>query len=190
MKWKLNIRMEIGVGVRFLAEGGLIGFSEGKEDRLLSKNVIVEISNDHENYFMDEAEVMGLLRSTEPAMIGADIGKLNLRQIERKLMHDRHIQDAQLYADLKGNIVARIDLRRPIARIVRAGGPDAYIAEDGTIMSVSDRYTSRVLLVSGGFAEEAFTKESIHAVGIGSTVLEMIRFINEDRFWKAQVAQL
>ena len=34
---------------------------------------------------------------------------------------------------------------RPIARIVRNDGPDGYIAEDGTIMPVSEKFTSRVV---------------------------------------------
>jgi len=189
-KWKLNIRREVRVAAALLGVCALIGFSETKQERLTCKSVTVEINNDHENYFMDEAQVMALLNSTYPMMVGADVNQLAFREIEGKLMNDRHIQDAQLFADLKGNIVVSAELRRPIARIVRNNGPDAYVAEDGTIMSVSDKYTSRVLLVSGGFGEQVYTKENITDVEQGSDILAMIRFINEDSFWKAQVAQL
>jgi len=189
-KWKLNIRKEIRVAAALVGICALIGFSERKQGRVLCKSVIVEINNDHENYFMDEAEIMSLLTSSQPAMVGADVNQLNLKEIEKKLMRDRHIEDAQLFADLKGNVVVRVDLRRPIARIVRASGQDAYIAEDGTVMSVSDRYTSRVVLVSGGFGEDLYLKENINEVEIGPELLSMIRFVSEDRFWRAQVAQL
>lgn len=190
MKWKLTIRKEIRVAVALLAVCALIGFSERRQDRLMCKSVIIDINNDHENYFMDESEVMSLLNATQPAMIGAPTGDLNLKQIERKLMNDRHIEDAQLFVDLKGNIVVNVELRRPIARIVRSNGPDAYIAEDGTIMSVSNKYTSRVVLMTGGFGEILFTKENVAEVEQGPLVLDMIRFINNDTFWRAQVAQL
>lgn len=190
MKWKLNIKRELRVAAALLAVCALIGFSERRQARLLCKNIIIEISDDHENYFMDEADVMRLLDSTQPGMIGADVNELDLRSIERKLMQDSHIEDAQLFTDLKGNVVVSVDLRRPIARIVRNSGPDAYIAQDGTIMSVSDKYTSRVLLVSGGFGEALFTKENISEVKQGPELLDMITFITEDSFWKAQVAQL
>jgi len=190
MKWKLNIRREIRVAAALLGVCALIGFSERRQGRLLCKNIIVEISDDHENYFMDEADVMRLLSATQPGMLGADVNTLNLRSIERKLMQDNHIEDAQLFTDLKGNVVVNVDLRRPVARIVRSSGPDAYIAQDGTIMSVSDKYTSRVLLVTGGFGEALFTKENISEVKQGPEVMDMITFINDDTFWKAQVAQL
>src|SRR6185369_18076768 len=92
--------------------------------------------------------------------------------------------------DLKGNIVVSVELRRPIARIVRSQGTDAYVAEDGTIMSVSEKYTSRVLLISGGMAEQLIRVSNINEVNSGEGLMEMIRYINEDEFWKAQIAQL
>lgn len=190
MNWKLNIKKEIHVVLALLAVGALIGFSEKEQGSIVCKNVFVEISNDHENYYMDEAEVLRLVSDMQPGMIGKDMNELILKDIEKKLRTDSHIDDAQLFADLKGNIVVSVELRRPIARIVRSQGPDAYIAEDGTIMSVSDKYTSRVLLLSGGLCEQLVRASNVIDVEQGAGLLEMIRYINEDDFWRAQIAQL
>lgn len=190
LKLKLNIRREISVAAALLAVCALIGFSEREQGRIVCKNVFVEVSNDHENYFMDEAEVLRLVASMQPGMIGSDMDDLILKDIEKKLMTDAHIQDAQLFSDLKGNIVVSVELRRPLARIVRSQGPDAYIAQDGTIMSVSDKYTSRVLLVSGGFGEQLIRASNISEVNNGDGLLELIRYIHQDDFWRAQIAQL
>jgi cell division protein FtsQ len=190
MNWKLNIKKEIHVVLALLAVGALIGFSEKEQGSIVCKNVFVEISNDHENYYMDEAEVLRLVSDMQPGMIGKDMNELILKDIEKKLRTDSHIDDAQLFADLKGNIVVSVELRRPIARIVRSQGPDAYIAEDGTLMSVSDKYTSRVLLLSGGLCEQLVRASNVIDVEQGAGLLEMIRYINEDDFWRAQIAQL
>jgi cell division protein FtsQ len=190
MKWKLNIPKEVRVAAALVGVGALIGFSEKEQARIVCHNVIVEMSNDHENYFMDEAEAMRLVAAMQPGMIGTDMADLNLKEIENKLMTDSHIDDAQLYSDLKGNIVVSVRLKRPIARLVRSQGPDAYIAEDGTIMSTSDKYTSRVLLVSGGLCEKLATQAYVQDVEQGANLLEMIRYIHDDEFWRAQVAQL
>jgi cell division protein FtsQ len=192
MKWKfkISIKRELRVVAALLAVGALISFSEREQSRIVCKNVFVEISNDHENYFMDEAGILKLVASMQPGMIGSDMDDLILKDIEKKLMTDGHIHDAQLFSDLKGNIVVSVELRRPIARIVRSQGPDAYIAEDGTIMSVSDRYTSRVLLVSGGLGEQVIRVSNISEVNNGEGLLELIRYIYEDDFWRAQIAQL
>ena len=55
-----------------------------------------------------------------------------MKEVEKKIRRDPFIKDAQLYSDLKGNLVVSAELRRPIARIVRNDGPDGYISEDGT----------------------------------------------------------
>jgi cell division protein FtsQ len=190
MKWKLSFKRELRVAVALIGVAALIGFSEREQGRIVCRNVVVEVNNDHENYFMDEAEVGKLVATVQPGMIGADMNDLNLKDIEKKLMNDSHIGDAQLFSDLKGNIVVSVELRRPIARIVRSQGPDAYIAEDGTIMSTSDRYTSRVLLLTGGFCEKLVKGENILEVEQGSGLLEMIRYVYANEFWRAQVSQL
>ena len=116
--------------------------------------------------------------------------EINLKKIETKLKYDKHILDAELYNDLKGNLVVNVELRRPIARIVQDNAPDAYIAEDGVVMSVSEKFTSRVVLISGPFVKRFLEDEDLNKSEEGKQVLAMIDFINADRFWKAQIAQM
>jgi cell division protein FtsQ len=91
---------------------------------------------------------------------------------------------------LKGNLVVNVELRRPIARIVQEDAPDAYIAEDGVIMQVSEKFTSRVVLVSGSYVKTLLESQDLTKLEEGKQLLEMIEFINKDKFWRAQVAQL
>jgi cell division protein FtsQ len=190
MKWKLNIRKEVKVAVALLAISFLIAFSERKMDEVVCKDIVVELDNARENHFMDEADVLRLVESNSPSIKGTSLDHVNLRAIEKKLKQDKHILDADLYGDLKGNLVVNVELRRPIARIVQSDAPDAYIAEDGVVMSVSDKYTSRVVLISGAYAKQLLEWEDLNKKEEGKKLLEMIAFIQDDKFWKAQVAQL
>ena len=70
-----------------------------------------------------------------------------------------------LYSDLKGNLVVSAELAQTIARIVRNDGPDGYIAEDGTIMPVSDKFTSRVVLISGSYVRQLLKHEQRKHIG-------------------------
>jgi cell division protein FtsQ len=105
------------------------------------------------------------------------------------LKYDKHILDAELFGDLKGNLIVNVELRRPIARIVQKDAPDAYIAEDGVIMPVSEKYTSRVVLISG-YVKALLESEDLNKTEEGKQLMEMIEYVNADRFWSAQVAQL
>jgi cell division protein FtsQ len=86
--------------------------------------------------------------------------------------------------------VVRAELRRPIARIVRNDGPDGYIAEDGTIMPVSEKFTSRVVLVSGSYVAQMLKQNNMYEKEDTQKILELINTIREDEFWSAQIAQL
>jgi cell division protein FtsQ len=190
MKWKLNIRKEIKVATALLAISFLIAFSERKQGGSVCNDIIIELDNLHENHFLDEADVMKLVESSGQPIKGVGIDRIDLKLIEQKLKYDKHILDAELYGDLKGNLVVDVELRRPIARIVQSDAPDAYIAEDGVIMPVSEKYSSRVILISGSFVKRLLEDEDLTKSEEGLQLKEMIEFINDDDFWKAQIAQL
>ncbi len=169
----------------------LIAFGERKQGGSLQcKDVIIELDNLNENHFLDEADVMKLVDNSGQPIIGIGINRINLKEIEAKLRYDKHILDAQLFGDLKGNLIVNVELRRPIARIVQQEAPDAYIAEDGVVMPVSEKYTSRVMLLSGPFVKKLLEMEDLKRQDEGKQILKMIEFINEDKFWKAQIAQM
>ncbi|MBX2898247.1 MAG: cell division protein FtsQ [Cyclobacteriaceae bacterium] len=189
MKWKLNIRREVTVVAVVLGVSFLIAFSERKQDGLICKDIIIELDNVHENHFLDEADVLRMLEGTQ-SVKGMAFDRMNLRTIESKLKQDRHISEAELYSDLKGNLVVNIELRRPVARIIQPDAPDAYIAEDGVVMPVSDKYTSRVVLISGPYSKRLVEMGDLRKHPEGEKLLTMIRFINKNKFWRAQVAQL
>jgi cell division protein FtsQ len=100
------------------------------------------------------------------------------------------VSDADIYSDLSGNLVVRVDLQRPIARLVRTDGPDGYIAEDGTIMPVSEEFTSRVVLLSGSYVKKIATMQNLNESQGGSELMGMLLEIRKDDFWKAQISQL
>ncbi len=189
MKTKFSIRKEIKVAVAILGLFFLIAFSERKQGGAVCKDIVVELDNLSENHFLDEADVLHLVEGSGEPVKGVGINRIKLKEIEKKLKYDKHILDAELFGDLKGNLIVNVELRRPIARIVQNDAPDAYIAEDGVIMPVSEKYTARVVLISGA-VKHLLESEDLNRTEEGKQLMAMIEFINDDPFWKAQVAQL
>lgn len=189
MKTKFSIRKEIKVAVAILGLSFLIAFSERKQGGAVCKDIVVELDNLSENHFLDEADVLHLVEGSGEPVKGVGINRIKLKEIEKKLKYDKHILDAELFGDLKGNLIVNVELRRPIARIVQNDAPDAYIAEDGVIMPVSEKYTARVVLISGA-VKQLLESEDLNRTEEGKQLMAMIEFINADPFWKAQVAQL
>ncbi|MEJ1238442.1 cell division protein FtsQ [Chryseolinea sp. T2] len=188
--FKFNLKREIRIVAALLVVIGIIAFTEGRQDELVVGDVRVRMDNVNGNHFLDEQDIVTLMDFDQVAMKGARFSEVNMREVERKIKRQPFIQDAQLYSDLKGNIIVRASLRRPVARIVRNDGPDGYIADDGTIMPVSEKFTSRVVLVSGSYVPAMLKQKNLSTTEEGRVLMHVIETIRDDEFWSAQIAQL
>ena len=190
MKNKFTIRKEIKTGLALVCLFFLIAFTERNQGGVLCTNVIVDLVNIGDNHFLDELDVNHIVESSDQKLKGSVLGRINFRAIEEKLKLDRHIRDAELYGDLKGNLIVRVELRRPIARIVQSDGPDAYLSEEGVVMTVSEKFSSRVMILSGKYAKRLTEMGDLTKTEEGRDLLKMIEFIHANSFWNAQIAQM
>ncbi len=189
-KLNLNIRAEVKIAIAVAGLFLLIAFSERKQSGVVCKDIVVDLENTNENHFLDEADVLRIIESTGQSIIGKNIDEINMRALEIKLESDKHISKAEIFGDVKGNLTINVNLRRPIARLVRSDGPDAYVAEDGQVMQTSEKYSARIVLVSGAIVNPLIEKGDLYASDEGKQLMDMIAFINKNQFWKAQIAQL
>ena len=190
MKFKFNLKREIKIGAAIVVVLVVIAFTERRQGNIAVRDITVKIDNEQENHFLDEADVMKLMRLNLENLRGTELNAVNLKEIEQRVKSEPYVREGELYSDLKGNMVVRVELRRPIARIVRNDGPDGYIAEDGTIMPVSEKFTSRVVLISGGFVRQLLKQKNVNDTEEGKQLVALIGVIRKDEFWSAQIAQL
>lgn len=190
MKLKFNLKREIKIGAALLVVGMFIAFTERRQGNVAIKDISIKIDNLNENHFVDENDVLDLMELDQQTLKGAGLEEVNLKEIEKRVRQEPFIKEADIYSDIKGNVVIRVELRRPVARLVRNDGPDGYIAEDGTIMPVSSKYTSRVILISGGFIRTLLKQRNANDLEEGKQLMQLIQTIRENDFWNAQIAQL
>jgi len=181
-----QIAIGLGMGTAIFLS---IGFAKREQIGREMRGVTIGIENQFENYFIDEQEIMNIVAETgfdTTSKVG--LGTIELRDLELALERERFIEDAQFYRDLSGTLVIITNQRRPIARIIRKNAPDAYVAEDASILPVSQKFTSRVMLISGSFADSLIADENM--LQSHEQYFHLIDFINQDPFWKAQIAQI
>jgi cell division protein FtsQ len=190
MKFKFNIRRELRIVAVLLVLFGLIAFTERMKGEVTVSNIQISISNVHENHYLEEKDVIKLMRLNMENLKGADVSQLNFSEIEQRIRQSPYVKDAELYSDLKGNLMVNVSLRRPVARIIQNYGPNGYIAADGTIMPVSEKFSSRVVLISGDFVPQLLKQDNIHDLEEGRQLMLLLNTIREDAFWCAQIAQI
>ena len=164
----------------------LIAFESREYKEEICHDVIVKVNNQYDNYFIDEHDVMNMMTDEgRDVLVGKTFSDITLKTVESRIKNEAYIKKGDVFKDLKGNLMVSVNLRRPIARVVSETGIDQYIAEDGVFLPISKKFTSRVVLVSG-----LSTEDYKSIVDLNPEVFEMINFITDDPFWKAQIAQI
>lgn len=167
----------------------VIGFAERKNNGDVCSDIVVKIDNQHNNYFVDEADILSLMTAGgEEVIVGNTFDELNLKAIEQRVNKEPFIRDVEIYKDLKGNMLVHAELRRPFARVVGAK-QQGYIAMDGTFLPISSNYTTRAIILSGKYFEKN-SEPSLLTTEHGKQIFELLNFIYNDKFWKAQIAQI
>ena len=191
MKLKLNKIWNITkiAGLVILLFGS-IGLVEKQYGDRICTSIDVEIDNQYENYFINEGDVIDLITNGgENRIVGESFDDLNLKAIETELLQTKFIQNAEVYKDLEGTLMISINQSRPIARLMSNKLNDRYISNKGDVLPLSKRYTARVVLIDGAYAANSKLYD-LGETEYNRQLMALLKHIDRDPFWKAQIAQL
>ena len=187
---KVNIRSEIKLALLLVMAFSAIAFVERKQDHKTIRELNILIHDEGNNYFLNKEEVHKLISANESDfVIGSPYDGINLKAIETRVESNQYVASTQAFKDLTGNLTIEISLCKPMARIIRRDKSDSYICESGKIITTSEKYTPRVLLISGDFMAKV-TSGNIESDSLFGPIFKLVNFINNDEFWHAQIAQL
>ena len=167
----------------------MIGFTSTKNAGRAIHDVIIDIEQKDGNYFIDKPEVLSLLNAQNTDyVLGLPIGEVDLKLLERRLEEHAFVEDAQVAYDLRGNLLVDIDQSKPIARIYDPRGPDHYINFDGKLLPFNSKHTARVPLLE--LDKKIGWEQNLNESEEGARLFELLAYIEQDEFWKAQIAHL
>jgi cell division protein FtsQ len=167
-----------------------IAFVEKKQGEKICREISINVHDNGTNYFLDKKEIYNLITEKDNnILIGSVYEEIDLKSIENRIRANEYVADAQAYTNLRGKIHVDVTLNTPVARFMLDGKKDFYICKSGKIMPTSDKYTSRVMLLSGDFLDH-IPEENIRNDSTFEKIFDLINFIDEDEFWKAQIAQV
>ena len=165
----------------------IIGFAGNKNVSRNVDDVVVRISDQNGDFFTDQLEIIDLLNAEgTDYVLGLSIDHLDLKQLESRVEAHPFVEDAQVYKDVKGQLVVNVTQSKPVARIFRRGKEDQYIDEHGNLLPTITKHTSRVLILQ--LEHEFSWKDNITETDYGTNLLHLLNHINDDIFWKAQIA--
>ncbi len=175
----------------------ILGFVNKSQQQLLFTHPIINIDYETENRFVDDQDILNQI------VTGKDTGTLllnyfDVNRLEEKLSSNHSIKNVQVYKTVDGKLVVNVKQRRPIVRVF-TGNESYYIDEYGILMPLSDKYTSRTLIVSGNIHEVfgkryrfnyAHLNDSLAKKTLLDDIFKISKYIDESEFWKAQIEQI
>lgn len=175
----------------FCLIGASVAFVNKRQQQRVCEKVYITIDNEYNNYFISDREIKNILTQYGDSKIeGLKINQINLKQLELRIKSHKFVQDAQVFRDLSGNVNIKIKQNRPIARIIHPDSEkDVYIDENGSVLPLSERFTARVIPVTSSENLPALTK-GFFQDSTGKSYLALLKYIEQDNFWKAQIAQM
>ncbi|WP_149240925.1 cell division protein FtsQ/DivIB [Dyadobacter sp. 32] len=171
-----------------------IGMAESHLGRQRCKNLIISIEADSGARFLNQTDIQMLLTENggDPLM-GSRLDEVSLNDLENRVNRNKLIKKCQVFRDLKGNLVVEVEQEKPLARWINTSRDGEwrntdgyYISDEGVFFPLSDSYSARSLLVTGSFFSKAKNLKSKN----GEAIMELMRFLNTDPFWRAQIVAL
>jgi cell division protein FtsQ len=174
-----------------------LGFVNKSQEQTIFTKPIINIDYETENRFVNDNDILSQIIHEEDTGVLL-LNQFDVTKLEKKLINNHSIKNAQVYKTIDGKLMVNVKQRRPIVRIF-SNNESYYIDEGGVLMPLSGKYTSRTLVVSGSLDEPfgkryQFNYKNLNDTLINKTLLDDIykiaNYIDESEFWKAQIEQI
>lgn len=182
----------------------VLGFVESKRVNTSAAGLEVYVDNSDGNYFVEKDDIANVINDLGYNVNADQIKNIEFGRIEELLDNNPSIKKAHVYADFDGMINVKITQRKPLVRVYSMLGDSYYIDEEGWLMPLSGKYTSRVIIANGnvkaGFRGQYDTQLS-PLFGANDTITtsahrqlqdlyRLSTFINYNEFWRSQITQI
>jgi cell division protein FtsQ len=118
------------------------------------------------------------------------VAELNVGEVEKVLRQNEYVRHCQVATDVKGNLWIEIEEHKPLARLWGNETPSCYLTENATFFPASPHFALRTLLLTGAGVDKMQQDTAFFAKTEGKELLDFLRYIEKDKFWRAQIAQI
>lgn len=152
----------------------LFSFTSKRNEERKLKKMMVEFVNEDSPFITQEAVNKLLIENNStPTSIQKD--ELDLNKLEKSLNNHNMIEKCEVFVSVDGVLKAVVKQKTPVARVFEDEG-SFYIDYEGYKMPLSDNFTARVPIVSGGINGK--NNEELN---------EVFRYIHDDEFLQKNI---
>lgn len=164
-----------------------MGFVNNTRNSEKCSALFIDVDSENGNYFVDSDEVRDFVYEQIGDPIGVSISTIDFEKLEKSIGKMDAVRNAEVYANLKGELSIEIEQRTPIARVYFSDGSSSYIDDLGLKMPLSSKYTARVIVINGMVLNP---DQSENPTEQWNDLLTVIQKFQSDEFFKAQFEQI
>jgi len=164
----------------------IVGASKIEGDKYLS-NVAVHIKNGKKYHFIEQNEIMDLaINNRHVDIMHTPLADLDVHAIEQVIKSDPWVADAQAFIDMNRVLNMYVTQRIPVARIFQQDAESYYMDATLNTMPLSRNYIFYTTVVTNvpGAANDST------GWGLKKQIYSLVKTIQSDTFWNAQISQV
>ena len=182
------------VAYYFLALGFV---SERRHDQICT-TLKINVVDSARSRFVTAKDIFQMVDNRNQKLTGVRFDNINIPGLEQRLGEYAPIRRANIYKTINGTVHIDVMQRTPVLRIINHYGDNFYLDERGDILRHSSRYCAHVLVANGYIYLRPEQKNynvltaanAPEKRNIMRELFELAGYINNDRFWKAQIQQI
>lgn len=155
----------------------MLGLVDHHQKELVCGDIGVEVMDSIQTRFVSDKEIRNAVLGKFDETLGAPFHALNFERIEAFVEKHPAVKKCEVYNTIDGRLKIDLLQHMPLFRVFE-NDRTYYIDENGNEMPTFDHYTARVLIVSGAISGEM------------EFLIDMVRLLRQDPFWKAQIEQM
>ena len=143
------------------------------------KGMELEIMDNIDYGFITLHDIEGSLKREKLLPVDVKQKDINTREMELLLEKNPFIKDAECYITAGGKVKIDLYQRIPLLRVMSSNGDNYYIDNEGKAMKASGKPVH--VAVATGYIDRKFAQDKL---------FELARFLQNDKFWNAQIEQI
>lgn len=139
-----------------------------------------------------------MLSKNNSLPLGTTSATVNTQKIEDIILGNSLVKSSTVYSSVDGKLNIELSQREPVVRIIDTKNSSYYLDNEGSVISLSKRFTPHVVVVNGNISTP-FSPKSIENIydrkfnGEAEKLREihdLAMYISRHEFWNSQIVQV
>lgn len=173
-------------------------FVSTKHQAVVCDGINVLIADSLSKKFVDEGDILNMLTRADISVLGEPLKSINTHEVEQEVQNNSLVRKCRVYTSIDGKLNIELWQREPLIRVIDRRGSGYYIDDEGSIITLSSKFSPHLLVVNGNietpFVPEAsvniFDPEFGNRTETLKNIYELASFIHGNELWNSQIVQL